>query len=185
MQNLEKIVFGGGCFWCIEAVFLKCKGVTEVLSGYSGGKGKNSYEEVCEGNTGHAEVVQVTFDPEKLSLQDVLNIFFAAHDPTTMNCQGNDVGTQYRSVIFYNSEAQLEQAMKVIADLDAQELWGPGKKIVTEVKPLKEFFEAENYHQKYYENNAWKPYCQVVIAPKLGKFREKYTKFYRMEGEES
>lgn len=185
MKNLEKVVLGGGCFWCIEAVFSKCKGVTEVLSGYAGGEGENSYEEVCEGNTGHAEVVQVTFDPEKLSLQDVLHIFFAVHDPTTMNRQGNDVGTQYRSVIYYTNEQQMEVAMKVIADLQAQELWGPGKKIVTEVTALKKFYEAENYHQKYYENNAWKPYCQVVIAPKLGKFREKYAKFYRMEGEEA
>jgi peptide-methionine (S)-S-oxide reductase len=175
---METAVLGGGCFWCIEAAFNDCVGVKKVTSGYSGGKRPNpNYEMVCTGITGHAEVIQVEFDPKEISYDDILHIFFGLHDPTSLNRQGNDVGTQYRSVIFYTSEEQKKTAEKVIAELTEENLFE--KPIVTEVLPLEKFFPAESYHQKYYENNPEQAYCQIVILPKLAKFRQKYAKFLK------
>jgi len=169
----ETITLGGGCFWCTEAVFEDLKGVEKVESGYSGGTVANpTYEQVCTGKTGHAEVSQITFDPKVISLKDILGVFFTVHNPTTLNRQGNDVGTQYRSVIFYRNaeqKAAAQQAIKVIA---AANIWnGP---IVTEVTPFKAFYKAEDYHQEYFRLHGSQPYCQVVIAPKVAKFREHF-----------
>ena len=174
MEHKKEIaVFGGGCFWCTEAIYQNLRGVLSVMPGYAGGNIKNpTYEQVCNGKTGHAEVIRVEFDPEKISFQDLLTVFFATHDPTTLNRQGNDVGTQYRSVILYTSDEQKREAETFIHSLndsDAQE-----KPVVTEVKPLEIFYEAEDYHQKYYERNSGQPYCQFVINPKLGKLKEKF-----------
>jgi len=164
----------GGCFWCLEAVFDRLQGVTSVESGYMGGHvDKPTYRQVCEGNTGHAEIVRVTFDPQKISFADLLEVFFTVHDPTTPNRQGNDVGTQYRSAIFYTSEAQHAQAEKTIAELNASNtLPGP---VVTTVEPAKEFFVAEDYHQEYFANNSYQPYCQFVVSPKVKKFEKKFA----------
>jgi peptide-methionine (S)-S-oxide reductase len=171
--NKEIATLGGGCFWCLEAVFDDLKGVEDVVSGYSGGENPHpTYREVCMGTTGYAEVVQVTFNPELLSYRDLLHVFFSIHDPTTLNRQGADVGTQYRSVIFYHSPEQKETAEQVIQELDGEGLWKSG--IVTEISPLTEFYPAETYHQEYYVNNRGQTYCQVVIAPKLAKFRQQY-----------
>ncbi|MCL4315421.1 MAG: peptide-methionine (S)-S-oxide reductase MsrA [Gammaproteobacteria bacterium] len=171
--NAELATLGGGCFWCMEPLFAALKAVSKVESGYSGGKIKNSaYREVCAGTTGHAEVVQVTFDPDVISYQELLEIFFTLHDPTTLNRQGNDAGTQYRSVIFYHSPAQKETAECVIKEVTASGDWlAP---IVTEVTPFSAFYRAEDYHQDYYARNGNQPYCQLVISPKLKKFRERY-----------
>jgi peptide-methionine (S)-S-oxide reductase len=171
---LQTAVLGGGCFWCLEAVFDRLRGVQSVESGYAGGSGANpSYEEVCSGSTGHAEVVRVSFDPALLSFRDLLKVFFAIHDPTTMNRQGNDVGTQYRSVIFPQSAEQLADVQSVIAELSRAKLWdGP---IVTEVAAAAPFYPAEKYHQQYFDRNGGQPYCQFVVAPKVAKFRKEFV----------
>ena len=170
----EVATLAGGCFWCLEAVCDRLEGVDSVESGYMGGHTPNpNYRDVCDGNTGHAEVVQVTFDPKVLSFRDLLEVFFVIHDPTTLNRQGNDVGTQYRSSIFYHSPEQKAEAQKIIAELTADKVFlAP---IVTEVVPTVQFHIAENYHQEYFENNPNQPYCQYVVAPKLAKFRAKFA----------
>ena len=170
---VEKATLGGGCFWCLEAVYQELRGVQKVESGYSGGHVPNpTYREVCSETTGHAEVVQVTFDPEVVSYRDILKVYFGIHDPTTLNRQGADVGTQYRSVIFYHDEEQRRVAEEVISELEAEGLWSDP--IVTEVAPLDEFYVAEAYHQDYFRNNGFQPYCQVIIAPKVAKFRKEH-----------
>jgi peptide-methionine (S)-S-oxide reductase len=164
---------GGGCFWCLEAVFEQLRGVTKVESGYAGGATANpTYQQVCTGSTGHAEVVQVTFDPAVISYREILDVFFATHDPTTLNRQGPDVGTQYRSAIFYHSPQQKEIAERRIAELNAEGIW-PAP-IVTEVAPLKEFYKAEEYHQGYFRQNSGQGYCRAVISPKVAKFRKQF-----------
>jgi peptide-methionine (S)-S-oxide reductase len=164
---------GGGCFWCVEAVFDELKGVERVESGYAGGKVKHpTYREVCSGLTGHAEVTKITFDPQVISFKEILEVFFTVHDPTTLNRQGADVGTPYRSVIFYHDDEQKKIAEQVIREITAAKLWD--NPIVTEVKPFTAFYKAEGYHQDYYVNNPAQPYCQVVIAPKVLKFRKKF-----------
>ena len=169
----EVITLGGGCFWCTEAIFDELKGVKRVESGYSGGNVSDpTYEQVCTGTTGHAEVVQVTFDPQVISLNDILHIFFTVHDPTTLNRQGPDVGTQYRSAIFYRSDEQKKVADEVMRDVEASRIWNAP--LVTKLEPFKAFYKAEDYHQSYYANNSNQPYCRVIIAPKVAKFREKY-----------
>lgn len=169
----EIATLAGGCFWCLEAVFDDLQGVESVVSGYAGGRVANpSYQEVCNGTTGHAEVVQITFDPDVISFRDLLQIFFTIHDPTTLNRQGADVGTQYRSAIFYHSPQQKATAEQVIAETNAAGHWGA--LIVTQVAPFDAFYAAEDYHQEYYSRNPYQPYCQVVIAPKVAKFRKRY-----------
>jgi peptide-methionine (S)-S-oxide reductase len=169
----ETATLAGGCFWCIEAVFDALKGVEAVVSGYSGGHVANpTYEQVCSETTGHAEVVQVTFDPDIISYKDLLSIFFTVHDPTTLNRQGNDVGTSYRSAIFYHSTEQKAAAEQVIAGLTEQKLWP--HPIVTTVTAFDKFYPAEDYHQEYFANNSLQPYCLFVVAPKVSKFRKKY-----------
>jgi peptide-methionine (S)-S-oxide reductase len=171
--NKEIATLGGGCFWCLEAVFGDLRGVEKVVSGYSGGEVANpSYNQVCSGGTGHAEVIQITFDPQAISFKEILEIFFTIHDPTTLDRQGADVGTQYRSAIFYHSPEQKRVAEQVIADVDAAKVWGAP--VVTEVTPLGEFYPAEEYHQRYYERNPNQPYCQIVIAPKVSKLRKHF-----------
>ncbi len=171
----EIAVIGGGCFWCTEAVFKMLRGVTSVLPGYAGGTVPNpSYNSVCGGKTGHAEVIQIEFDPALARFEDLLTVFFASHDPTTMNRQGNDVGTQYRSIILYTTPEQKGKAENFIQDLNASN--PNGKPIVTEVKPLDVFYEAENYHQNYFARNPGNPYCEVIINPKLEKVQEKFAK---------
>ena len=174
MANEENAILGGGCFWCLEAVFDQLAGVKSVESGYMGGSVENpSYRQVCSGNTGHVEVVRVTFDPKELSYHDLLEVFFTIHDPTTLNRQGNDVGTQYRSVIFYTSDEQRQTAQQVISELNAARIWPDP--IVTTVEAAKKFFIAEDYHQEYYANNSSQPYCQFVVAPKVKKFQQKFA----------
>ena len=166
--------FGGGCFWCTEAVFRDLRGVESVVSGYAGGHVANpSYEAVSAGRTGHAEVVQVTFDPSAITYRELLEIFFATHDPTTLNRQGGDVGPQYRSVVFFHDEAQRHDAEVVIAELEREGVFEDA--VVTRVEPLDRFYPAERYHQEYYARNPGQGYCQVVIAPKLAKFRKTYS----------
>lgn len=170
----ELATLGGGCFWCLEAVYRRVEGVAEVASGYAGGDVPNpTYQAVCSGTTGHAEVVQVRFDPSAIRYEEILEIFFAIHDPTTMNRQGADVGTQYRSVVFYHSPEQEATARRVIAELEAAGVWG--SPIVTELAPLDVFYPAEDYHKAYFERNGGQPYCQVVVAPKVAKFRQKFA----------
>jgi peptide-methionine (S)-S-oxide reductase len=172
-NHLEVATLGGGCFWCLEAVYDQLKGVTDVVSGYAGGHvNAPTYEQVCRGNTGHAEVVQVTFDPSVVTFRQILEVFFTIHDPTTLNRQGADVGPQYRSAIFYHSPEQKTTAEQVMAELTAKKLWD--RKIVTEVTPFEEFFPAEAYHQEYFARNPNQGYCQFVIAPKVAKFRKEY-----------
>jgi peptide-methionine (S)-S-oxide reductase len=172
-QNREIATLAGGCFWCLEAVFNDLRGVEKVESGYAGGLIPNpSYRQVCTGTTGHAEVVQVTFDPGAVSFKELLEVFFTIHDPTTLNRQGADMGTQYRSAIFYHTPEQKRIADEVIAELSAAKIWDDA--IVTEVTPLTVFYLAEDYHQRYYEQNTEQPYCRAVIAPKVSKFRQKY-----------
>jgi peptide-methionine (S)-S-oxide reductase len=174
MAETQTAVLGGGCFWCLEAVFDRLDGVLSVESGYMGGNVKNpAYREVCSGTTGHAEVVRVTFDPSKTSYQELLDVFFSIHDPTTVDRQGNDVGTQYRSVIFYDSEEQRRIAEETIARLNREHLWDAP--IVTALEPAKEFYVAEDYHQEYFTNNPQQPYCQVIVAPKVKKFQQKFA----------
>lgn len=176
--KLQEAILGGGCFWCLDAAYSHCMGVSEVVSGYSGGAEPNpTYEQVCAGASGHVEVVKVTFDSSKISYGDILHIFFSIHDPTTLNRQGNDVGTQYRSVIFTTTSEQAETAKKIIKELEDEKLFD--KPILTEVLTLQKFYRAEEYHQKYYDYNPEQAYCQIVIAPKLSKFRQKYRKFYK------
>ena len=171
--NTEVATFGGGCFWCLEAVFDQLRGVISVESGYTGGHIDNpSYQEVCRGRTGHAEVVQVSFDPTEISYDEILKIFFAIHDPTTLNRQGADVGTQYRSVIFYHSDEQQAEAVAVMDEISSLGIWQDP--IVTEVSPHTDFFVADDTHQEYFERNSGQPYCQVVIAPKVAKFRKDF-----------
>jgi peptide-methionine (S)-S-oxide reductase len=168
---MEIATLGGGCFWCLEAAFSQLRGVTNVQSGYSGGRRPNpTYQQVCTGTTGHAEVVQVTFDPAVITFRDILGVFFTIHDPTTLNRQGADVGTQYRSAIFYHSPEQKQTAEEVIAEFAAERVWDDP--IVTEIVPFTEFFPAESYHDDYYRRNSSQPYCQVVISPKLAKLRK-------------
>ncbi|GAB1371763.1 peptide-methionine (S)-S-oxide reductase MsrA [Candidatus Kapaibacterium sp.] len=176
MESPEKvsyIVLGGGCFWCVEAVFLNVDGVLSAESGYTGGKTKNpNYKDICTGSTGHAEVVKIGYDSTKISLVEILEIFFATHDPTTLNRQGADVGTQYRSAIFYNNESQRNTALEYISFLENEKAFD--SKIVTEVTALPEFYKAEDYHQNYYNNNPYQGYCQFVINPKLQKLKSKF-----------
>ena len=170
----EAAVLGGGCFWCLDAVFRDLEGVASVESGYAGGPGADpTYEQVCGGRTGHAEVVKVTFDPAKIDFRDLLGVFFSIHDPTTKDRQGNDVGTQYRSVIFAQSPAQEAVAREVIGHLSRENLFG--KPIVTEVAGAAPFYPAEDYHQDYFERNGGQPYCMFVVAPKVAKFRKSFA----------
>jgi peptide-methionine (S)-S-oxide reductase len=168
---MEQATLGGGCFWCLEAVYDQLRGVEQVVSGYAGGSVPNpTYEQVCSGRTGHAEVTQITFDPAAISFQDLLDVFFTIHDPTTPNRQGNDVGPQYRSIILYHNDEQKRIAEETIARLEREKRWP--NPIVTEVVPLDTFYPAEGYHQRYFEKNPYQPYCQVVVAPKVAKARQ-------------
>ncbi len=170
---VEKATLGGGCFWCLEAVYQELRGVSEVVSGYTGGQVDNpSYEQVCTGVTGHAEVVQVSYDPTVVTYRDLVRVFFTIHDPTTLNRQGADVGTQYRSAIYYHSDSQRETAAAVIAEVEEQDIWSGN--IVTEVAPLGAFWEAEAYHRDYYLRNRNQPYCRIVIDPKVAKLRKEH-----------
>lgn len=172
-KNIEVAVFAGGCFWCIEAVFTMFHGILEILPGYTGGHSQNPcYEDVCEGDTGHAEAVKISFDPSIISYRKLLEIFFTAHNPTTLNQQGADIGTQYRSAIFYNSSEQELIAKNYIKELSDSKAYD--SPIVTEVSPLYTFFEAEKYHQEYFKNNPKKAYCQISIAPKVAKIKNKF-----------
>jgi len=171
--NLEVATLGGGCFWCLEAVFDELKGVVDVVSGYSGGHVPNpTYEQVCSQQTGHAEVVQITFDPKVISYREVLEVFFSIHDPTTLNRQGNDIGPQYRSVIFYHSPAQRVVAEEVMQALTRARVWK--NPIVTELVPFERFYPADDYHQEYFKRNPNQPYCVFVVGPKVAKFRKQY-----------
>jgi peptide-methionine (S)-S-oxide reductase len=170
-DNTQIATIGGGCFWCVEGVFQLLQGVVSVHSGYAGGKSQNpSYNEVCSGKSGHAEVVQIKFDPTLITYEELLQVFYTAHDPTTLNRQGNDVGTQYRSVIYYHSDEQKKIAEKVIAEVEKE----IGKKVVTEVSPAVTFYKAEEYHQNYYVNNPRQGYCQAVVGPKVDKFKKTF-----------
>jgi peptide-methionine (S)-S-oxide reductase len=173
VQDRESATLAGGCFWCLEAVYKELRGVRSVVSGYAGGDvPRPTYSQVCEGTTGHAEVVQVTFDPRQVSFRELLEVFFTIHDPTTLNRQGADVGSQYRSAVFYHSPAQRETAEQTIAELTAAHVWDAP--IVTEVTPLTEFYAAEDYHQDYFEKNPFQPYCRAVVAPKVAKLRKHF-----------
>ncbi|MEL6269383.1 MAG: peptide-methionine (S)-S-oxide reductase MsrA [Chloroflexota bacterium] len=173
-MSKEVTTLGGGCFWCLEAVYDELKGVQSVESGYMGGHVENpTYRAVCTGQTGHNEVVRITFDNEVVSFDDILNVFFTIHDPTTLNRQGNDIGTQYRSEVFYHSEAQREAAEAKIQQLEAEGIWN--NPIVTRITPEETFYIAEDYHQEYFANNPNAGYCRVVVAPKVAKFRQKFT----------
>jgi peptide-methionine (S)-S-oxide reductase len=172
-SSTEIATLGGGCFWCLEAVFNELRGVQEVVSGYSGGTVPDpTYEQVCTGTTSHAEVVRVSFDPSVVSFREILEVYFSVHDPTTLNRQGADVGTQYRSVIFYHTPEQKRVAEEVIAGLEEAGVWDDP--IVTEVAPASDFYGAEDYHQEYFQRNQRQPYCQVVVAPKVAKFRKQH-----------
>jgi peptide-methionine (S)-S-oxide reductase len=171
---LETATFGGGCFWCLEAVFEQLRGVERVTSGYAGGHTlQPTYHQVCSGTTGHAEVVQVQFDPSQISYPELLDVFFSLHDPTTLNRQGADVGTQYRSAIFYHNAEQKQAAERRIAELNASEIWS--RPIVTEVTAFQTFYPAEEYHQSYFRNNPSQGYCQAVVAPKVAKLRKQFA----------
>jgi peptide-methionine (S)-S-oxide reductase len=173
-KELETATLAAGCFWCVEAVFDDLKGVEDVVSGYSGGHTENpTYQEVCSETTGHAEVVQIKFDPDVLSYEDLLRVYFTVHDPTQMNRQGNDIGTSYRSAIFYHSDEQRESAKNIINEITNEGIYD--KPIVTEVTPFDKFWPAENYHQEYFANNPNQPYCAAVVAPKVAKFRKKFA----------
>jgi peptide-methionine (S)-S-oxide reductase len=173
-NNLETATLGAGCFWCVEAVFDDLKGVEDVISGYSGGHTENpTYREVCSETTGHAEVAQIKFDPEVISFKEILQVFFAVHDPTTLNRQGNDIGSSYRSAIFYHDENQKRIAEEVIREVTAEGVYDDP--IVTEVTAFDKFYPAEDYHQEYFANNPNQPYCAAVVAPKVAKFRQKFV----------
>ena len=177
-QKKEVAVFGGGCFWCTEAVFDELRGVVSVMPGYAGGSAKNpTYEQVCSGETGHAEVIRIEFDPGQISYKNLLTVFFATHDPTTLNRQGNDVGTQYRSVILNAGEEQKREAEKFVKELNGS--LPPGKPVVTQVEPLNQFYEAEGYHHKYYAKNPYQSYCQVMIPPKLQKLHKQFAELLK------
>jgi peptide-methionine (S)-S-oxide reductase len=179
-MNAQKATLAGGCFWCLEAVFDDVKGVHSVESGYAGGQVENpSYQAVCTGMTGHAEVVQIQFNPEIISYHDLLHIFFAIHDPTTLNRQGADMGTQYRSAIFYHNGDQKALAEQVVAELESQKIWD--NPIITTVEKLDRFYPAEAYHQEYFARNASQPYCQAVVAPKVAKFRKQFLETLKKE----
>jgi len=174
MATQETTTLGGGCFWCVEAVYLEMQGVLSVTSGYMGGRVANpTYEQVCSGATGHVEVAQLVFDPAVVSFRDILEVFFTVHDPTTLDRQGNDVGSQYRSVIFYHSGEQKRTAEEVIRELGADGLWS--HPIVTEIRPAEAFYRAEDYHQEYFRTHPNQPYCAYIVAPKVKKFREKFA----------
>ncbi len=178
-QKNDIAVFGGGCFWCTEAIFEKLRGVISVLPGYAGGRMENpTYEQVCSGVTGHAEVIRIEFDKSQISYCDLLTVFFATHDPTTPNRQGNDIGTQYRSIILYTNEDQKREAEAFIKKIDKSD--HEGQQIVTEVKPIQAFYEAEEYHLQYYHKNSKQPYCRVVINPKLDKLKEKFNQLLNL-----
>ena len=182
-KNLETATLGGGCFWCVEAVYQRVDGVTAVLSGYAGGDIPNpTYEAVCTGRTGHSEVCQVTFDPEVISFEQILLIFFKSHDPTSLNRQGQDVGTQYRSVVFYHDDAQRDATEKVIAEISSEKVFGR-KKIVTEISPLPDFYPAEQYHQNYFRLHPESAYCQTTIRPKIEKFEKLFKEHSRQQNE--
>ena len=171
---------GGGCFWCVEAIFQRIHGVKSVKSGYAGGQVDNpTYEDVCSGQTGHAEVIQVEFDPAVVAYEQILEVFWLAHDPTTLNRQGADAGTQYRSAIFYHDDEQKQIAEEFIKDLNAQNIWG--RSIVTEVTKLDKFYMAEDYHQEYFARNPYQPYCQAVVAPKVSKFRKHFLELLKKQ----
>lgn len=173
-EGMKKAVFGGGCFWCTEAVFQDLRGVASVLPGYAGGTIPHpTYQQVCSGTTGHAEVVEISYDPNEVSFGELLGVFFSTHDPTTVDRQGNDVGSQYRSVVFFEDEEQRREAEEMIATLEREGVFGAP--IVTKLEPLETFYEAEPYHRNYFRNNPDQPYCSVIIAPKVAKFRQKYT----------
>lgn len=177
-KQMEKATLGGGCFWCLEAIYQRVKGVQSVISGYAGGQVENpTYEQVCSNTTGHAEVVQITFDPGIISYKDILNIFWQIHDPTQLNRQGNDVGTQYRSVIFYHNEDQKQKAIVYKRNLEQAGIYK--NPIVTEIVPLTNFYVAEKYHQNYFNNNPTQVYCQLVISPKLKKFKKSFTEYLK------
>jgi peptide-methionine (S)-S-oxide reductase len=174
MTEEETATLGGGCFWCLEAVYRETAGVTSVISGYMGGRESNpTYRDVCSGTSGHVEVTQIKYDPSLIEYRDVLDIFFATHDPTTLNRQGNDSGTQYRSVIFYHSPEQRATAEDLIRELKAERVFADP--VVTAVEPAAEFYPAEDYHQQYFEKHPYQPYCAFVVAPKLQKFRKKFA----------
>lgn len=179
-KEIQEATLGGGCFWCLEAVFEQLRGVKEVISGYAGGHVPNpTYDQVCSGTTGHAEVVQIHFDPAEISYRDLLEIFYTIHDPTTPNRQGPDVGPQYRSILFFHNEEQERIAREVTAEVDARGDWEDA--VVTQIEPLDTFYAAEAYHQKYYRGHSWQPYCQAVIAPKIAKMRKQH--FDRLKAE--
>jgi peptide-methionine (S)-S-oxide reductase len=172
-ENKSIATLAGGCFWCLEAVYKQLEGVEQVVSGYTGGDTPDpTYEQVCSGATGHAEAVQITYNPQQVSYRQLLKVFFSIHNPTTLNRQGQDVGTQYRSAIFTHDQQQMEEAERIIAELEAARIFNGS--IVTEVTPLDEFYTAEDYHHDYYQRNPNQPYCQVVISPKLAAFRKKF-----------
>jgi peptide-methionine (S)-S-oxide reductase len=172
-DSLEMTTLGGGCFWCVEAVYQELQGVQSAISGYAGGVVDNpTYYQVCNGTTGHAEVVQITFDPKIIAFEDILYVFWRTHDPTTLNRQGYDVGTQYRSIILYHSEQQRASAEKSKRDTDASRLWP--NPIVTEISPFTTFYKAEDYHQNFYRDNPYQPYCRAIIDPKISKLRKEF-----------
>ena len=180
----EITTLGGGCFWCLEAVYDQLKGIEDVVSGYSGGRVSHpSYELVCTGTTGHAEVVQLTFDPDVVSFRDILQVFFTIHDPTTPNRQGADVGTQYRSTILYTSEEQKREAEAIVKEFNDSMAFG--KPVVTTVEPLVHFYEAEGYHRKYYARNSYQPYCQITIPPKLNKLHKQFAGLLKSPGKDA
>ncbi len=173
-KNVETATLGAGCFWCVEAVFDDLKGVRDVVSGYSGGRTENpTYQQVCSETTGHAEVINVEFNPEEVSFKDILQVFFTVHDPTQLNRQGNDVGSSYRSAIFYHDDAQKQVAEETVKEINAEGIYD--KPIVTEITAFDKFYAAENYHQEYFANNPNQPYCAAVVAPKVAKFRQKFV----------
>ena len=175
---MEKAIFGGGCFWCTEAVFKMLMGVSKVKPGYAGGKAEDAtYAKVSGGKTGHAEVIYIEYDPKEVSYRDLLTVFFGSHDPTTVNRQGNDIGTQYRSIIFYTTDEQKEEAERFINDIN--ESSKEGERVVTELEPLERFYDAENYHQDYYANNKNAPFCQIIINPKLEKVQKEFAKLLK------
>lgn len=174
MSNLQTAVFGGGCFWCLEAVFDRLRGVNSVESGYMGGHvDKPTYRQVCGGDTGHVEVVRVSFDAEQITYRELLDVFFSIHDPTTLNRQGNDMGTQYRSVIFYGSDEQRREAEQAVAALNKARVWPDP--VVTTIEAATTFYVAEDYHQEYFANNSSQPYCQIVVSPKVKKFQQRFA----------
>lgn len=173
-EKFKKIVLGGGCFWCLDPIFKNLTGVEELVVGYAGGSVKSpTYEQVCTGRTGHAEVVEITYNPEVISLSGLLEVFFQVHDPTTLNRQGADKGTQYRSIILVNDESEKGQVKEIVEKIDQSNLWR--SKIVTQIDVLTDFYPAEDHHQNYFEKNPWAGYCQVVINPKVKKFKEKFA----------